>query len=119
MNIKIQADGFVVDQKLVEFIELKTSKLTTFYDKIIDISVKLSLDNHSKVKDKVVHILCHIPHSNLFVESTAKSFEEATDECVEDLKRQIKKKKEQSASTKGKGVKYIDDIIAEEEQAAY
>ncbi len=119
MNIKIQADGFVADQKLTEFIELKAGKLTTFFDKIIDVSVKLSLDSHSKVKDKVVHILCHIPHNNLFVESTAKSFEEATDECIEDLKRQIKKKKEQSNAVKGKGLKYIDDLLAEEEQAAY
>lgn len=119
MNIKIQADGFVADQKLAEFIDLKAAKLTTYYDKIIDISVKLSLDSHSKVKDKVVHILCHIPHSNLFVESTAKTFEEATDECIEDLKRQIKKKKEQMSAAKGKGIKYIDEFLGEEELASY
>lgn len=94
MNRKIQADGFVVDQKLVDFIEAKTDKLTTFFDKIIDIDVKLKTDSHQKIKDKVVHMLCHIPGNNLFVESTAKTFEEATDEAVEDLKRQIKRKKE-------------------------
>lgn len=94
MNRKIQADGFVVDQKLVDFIETKTNKLTTFFDKIIDIDVKLKTDSHQKIKDKVVQILCHIPNSNLFVEARAKTFEEATDEAVEDLKRQIKRKKE-------------------------
>ena len=47
-----------------------------------------------KIKDKIVHILCHIPNNNLFVEAKAKTFEEATDEAVEDLKRQIKRKKE-------------------------
>jgi putative sigma-54 modulation protein len=94
MNRKIQADGFVVDQKLVDFIETKTDKLTTFFDKIIDLDVKLKTDSHQKIKDKVVHMLCHIPNNNLFVEATAKSFEEATDEAVEDLKRQIKRKKE-------------------------
>ncbi len=114
MNIKIQADGFIVDQKLKEFIETKLSKLTTYFDKIIDISVKLSLDSHSKVKDKVVHILCHIPSANLFVESSTKSFEESTDDCIEDLKRQIKKKKDLLLE-KGKGVRYIDDIINESE----
>lgn len=94
MNRKIQADGFVVDQKLVTFIESKTDKLTTFFDKIIDIDVKLKTDSHQKIKDKIVHILCHIPNNNLFVEAKAKTFEEATDEAVEDLKRQIKRKKE-------------------------
>lgn len=94
MNRKIQADGFVVDQKLVDFIEAKTDKLTTFFDKIIDLDVKLKTDSHQKIKDKIVHMLCHIPNNSLFVESKAKTFEEATDEAVEDLKRQIKRKKE-------------------------
>ena len=96
MNRKIQADGFVVDQKLVDLIESKTDKLPNYYDKIIDVDVKLKLDSHQKIKDKVIHILCHIPNNNLFVEAKAKSFEEAIDEAVEDLKRQIKRKKEQS-----------------------
>lgn len=48
MNRKIQADGFVADLKLVEFIEAKTDKLITFYDKIIDIDVKLKTDSHQK-----------------------------------------------------------------------
>jgi putative sigma-54 modulation protein len=116
MNIKIQADGFVADSKLNQFIETKLSKLSTFYDKLIDVNVKLSLDSHSKVKDKVVHILCHIPHNNLFVESTAKAFEEATDNCIEDLKRQIKKKKE-LAMEKGKGVRSLDEYLVEVEEA--
>lgn len=82
----------------MDFIEAKTDKLTTFFDKIIDIDVKLKTDSHQKIKDKIVHILCHIPNSNLFVEAKAKTFEEATDEAVEDLKRQIKRKKEIAAS---------------------
>lgn len=115
MNINIQADGFVVDQKLTELLNTKLSKLTTYFDKIIDVSVKLSLDSHSKIKDKVVHILCHIPNAKLFVESTAKTFEEAADDSVEDLKRQIKKRKELMSSAKGKGVRFIDDILATED----
>lgn len=94
MNRKIQADGFVIDQKLVDFIENKTDKLPTFFDKIIDLDIKLKLDSHQKIKDKVIHILCKIPNSSLFSEATAKSFEEATDNAVEDIKRQIKRKKE-------------------------
>lgn len=94
MNKKIQADGFVVDQKLVEFIDAKLDKLPTFFDKIIDIDVKLSLDSHQKVKDKTIHILCHIPQSKLFAEATAKTFEEATDNVLDDIKRQLKRKKE-------------------------
>lgn len=117
MNITIQADGFAVDQKLTDFIQTKASKLTTFYDKIIDVDVKLSLDSHSKVREKVVHILCHIPQNNLFVESSAKSFEEATDATIEDLKRQLKRKKEQLNASKGKGISNINDYSSSEEDA--
>lgn len=101
MNTKIQAVGFVADKKLVDFIESKTSKLTTYFDKIIDSSIHLSLDSHSKVKDKIVKLKCSIPNAVLFSESSAKTFEEATDNAVEDLKRQLKRKKEMITSKGG------------------
>lgn len=94
MNKKIQADGFVIDKKLEILIDTKLDKLTTYFDKIIDVNVKLQLDSHQKIKDKVLHILCHIPQHKLFAEATAKTFEEAFDAAMDDIKRQLKRKKE-------------------------
>jgi putative sigma-54 modulation protein len=96
MNRKIQADGFVIDGKLQEFIETKVDKLPTYFDKIIDVDIKLSLDSHQKIKDKTIHILCHIPQANLFAEATTKTFEESFDSALDDIKRQLKRKKELS-----------------------
>jgi putative sigma-54 modulation protein len=108
MNIIIQANGFIVDQKLKDLIELKLSKLTTYYEKIIDMDVKLSLDSHAKIKDKVMHVLCHIPNGRLFVESKAKSFEVALDNSVDDMKRQIQKKKNIQIYTNAMSSKYFE-----------
>lgn len=94
MNIQIQSSGFNADIKLVELINQKIDKLTKFHDKIIDVVVHMTLDNHKKVKDKVVRLKCHIPNHTLFAESTAKSFEIAVAETTDDLTRQIKKKKD-------------------------
>lgn len=105
MSTKIQAVGFVADKKLVDFIESKTSKLSTYYDKIIESSIHLNLDSHSKVKDKIVKLKCSIPHAVLFSESSAKSFEEATDNALEDMKRQLKRKKEMNIA-KGSTMDY-------------
>lgn len=114
MNIIIQANGFVVDQKLKDLIESKLSKLTTYYEKIIDIDVKLSLDSHSKIKDKVMHILCHIPNGRLFAESKAKSFEVALDNSMDDMKRQIQKKKNILIYTKAMSSKYFEVPVQKE-----
>lgn len=95
MNTKIQSVGFSADKKLLDFIEAKSQKLLTFHDKIIDNDIHLKLDNHTKVKDKVVHFRCNIPQVSLFAEATAKSFEEAVDEAIDEIRRQLNKKKDQ------------------------
>lgn len=84
---------FDADVKLLEFIQKKTDKLTTFYDRIIDGEVFMRLEKND-VENKVVEIKLNIPGSQLFAKEQSKTFEAATDLTVEALRRQLKKFKE-------------------------
>ena len=93
MNITVQSIKFDADQKLVDFIKRKTSKLDQFLDNIIEGVCYLRLENVEDEANKVVELKMNIPGSQLFAKAQAKSFEEATDVAVESLRRQINKYK--------------------------
>ncbi len=93
MNITVQSIKFDADQKLVDFIKKKTSKLNQFLDNIIEGVCYLRLENVEDEANKIVELKVNIPGSQLFAKSQAKSFEEATDVAVESLRRQINKYK--------------------------
>ncbi|MCO5231265.1 MAG: ribosome-associated translation inhibitor RaiA [Chitinophagales bacterium] len=92
MKIQIQTVHFTADQKLLDFIEKKVSKLNLFHDKIIDSSVVLSMENlNTQVKDKMVVIRTNIPGNTLVAKETAKVFEESVDLAIDSLKRQLER----------------------------
>ncbi|MES2734096.1 MAG: ribosome-associated translation inhibitor RaiA [Bacteroidota bacterium] len=95
MKLQMHSIHFDADQKLIDFIQKKTDKLETFYDRIVDGEVYLRLDKgeHSK-ENKVVEIKVNIPGGVLFAKELSSTFESATDLAVESLKTQIKKHKE-------------------------
>lgn len=93
MKIKIHSIHFDADKKLLEFIESKTSKLLLFYDGIIGAEVFLRLENVEDNENKIVEIRLDIPGNNIFAKKQSNSFEEATDNTVEALRRQLQKHK--------------------------
>lgn len=93
MKVKVSAIHFSADQKLVDFIEEKVTKLETFYDKIISAEATLKVEEGSEKENKFVEIRLVVPGKDLFAKKTAKSFEEATDNVVEALRKQIRKHK--------------------------
>jgi putative sigma-54 modulation protein len=99
MNINIQTVHFDADEKLLELVEKKVQKLSTFHDRITKVDVFLKLDNlvHA-IKDKVVEINVHIPKQDCFVKATSKSFEESFEQAIESVTNQLKKKKEKLAA---------------------
>jgi len=99
MKITIEADQFKADTSLTEFIEKKLSKLDTFFDKIIDAHVILKLENAGQVRDKVVEIILNVPGDKVIVKETDKTFEAAVDKGIDNLKRQLIKKKEKLRAT--------------------
>lgn len=94
MNVKIQSIRFKADQKLIDYLEKKYVKLEKYFDRIVDLDIKLSLEKTGQVQDKIVEFVLKVPGETLFSKSVDKSFETATDEAYDNLKRQITKYKD-------------------------
>lgn len=92
MDIRIQSVKFDADAKLLAFVEKKVVKLEKFFDGFLKAEVTLSLlpDN----LNKEVKIRLQVPGDDIYVSRNAKSFEDATIECVDILKGQLVKMKE-------------------------
>ena len=88
----ISNEGIIAAHPSKDFINKKLVKLETFYDRIIDSDVILSLEQlNTQVKDKVVVIKTNIPGNTLVAKEKSKKFEAAVDMAVDSLKRQIEK----------------------------
>ncbi len=94
MTVTINSIHFTADAKLRSFIEEKLSKLTKFYDRIINVEVYLKLENAGQVKDKVVELKTTIPGATLIATSSEKTFESSIDSASLNMVRQLKRKKE-------------------------
>jgi len=93
MQIKIQAVNFNIDKDLKEFIEERVSKLSINYDKIIGSEVFLRVEKTATKDNKISEIKLMIPGNDLFAKKQSKTFEEATDQAIDALKKQISKRK--------------------------
>ncbi len=94
MKITVQSIHFDADRKLLEFIQEKVDKMVLFYDHIIGGEVFLKIEKSDEAKNKLVQIKLHIPGNDIIVSEQCKTFEEATDLCIDTLSRQVKKHKE-------------------------
>ncbi|WP_121908745.1 ribosome hibernation-promoting factor, HPF/YfiA family [Ulvibacter antarcticus] len=94
MKVNVQTPNFAAKDALILFIEKRLSKLEQFYSKIIFADVFLKVQKTSEKQNKTVEILLSIPGGDLIVKKEAKTFEEGTDECVQSLERQLKKRKQ-------------------------
>ncbi len=91
MTTHIQSVHFDADQKLIQFIEERVSKLKKFHSGIIHGDVILKLENSSDTANKIAEVKLHTNNGNLFARKQEKSFEAAVDGAVIALKRQIEK----------------------------
>ena len=97
MNVQIQTVHFDADSKLIEHVNAKIKKLSTFHDKIISAEVYLKLDNFSQqVRDKVAEIKVYVPKHSYFVKHQSKTFEQSFDLAFDSLVNQVKRQKEKS-----------------------
>lgn len=94
MKLQMHSIHFDADQKLIDFIQKKTDKLETFYDRVIDGEVFLKLDKTDTNENKIVEIKLNVPGSQLFAVGQNHSFEAAADKAVEALRKQILRVKE-------------------------
>ncbi len=100
MKLQMHSIHFDADRKLIDFIQKKADKLDTFYDQIIDGEVFMRIDKNEKNANKIIEIKINVPGKQFFAKNQSDSFEAATDEVVEGLRRQIKKYKEKMVLAK-------------------
>ena len=93
MNMKIHSVRFDADQKLIGFVESKLNKLSQYEDKIIGAEVFLRLEKNQNTENKITEIRLNVSKNELFANKQCKTFEEATDQSIEALRRQLIKKK--------------------------
>lgn len=95
MTVNVHSVHFEADAKLLEHIDKKIVKLSTYHDRIVAVDVFLKLDNViHQIKDKIAEIRVQIPKHELFVKQSTKSFEESFDMALDSMLIQIKKVKE-------------------------
>ena len=93
MQIKVHSIHFDADKELVDFVQERINKLEQFYDHIIGGEVYLRLDRSDSRENKITEIKILIPGKELFAKKQGKTFEEATDDSIEAIRRQIQKVK--------------------------
>lgn len=95
MEVKINSVHFTADQRLVDFVNKKVSKLETFFDGIISAEVTLKVLKPETANNKVSELKVSIPANGyLFAKKQADTFEEATDLAIDAVRKQLDKYKE-------------------------
>jgi len=115
MNVKIQSVHFDADKKLVAFVEEKVNKLNQFHDGIIQAEVILKLDKDSHTENKIAELKLHISGDDLFAKRKCKTFEEAVDDCVEAIRKQVQKNKEKVRGVGSHAKMVIEEEVEDEE----
>jgi putative sigma-54 modulation protein len=94
MNVQIHSVRFDADKKLIDFVHQKLGKLTQYGEDIVNAEVYLRLDKDQDRENKISEIKLDLSGGPLFAKKQSKTFEEATDDAVDALKKQITKHKQ-------------------------
>ena len=96
MEIRIQAIHFDATKQLEAFIQKKVSKLEQYYDGILSAEVTLKVVKPESAMNKNAAIRLNIKSGECFDDKTKDTFEEAIDEIVDALEKQLVKFKEKN-----------------------
>lgn len=94
MEIRIQSIHFDASEQLESFIQKKIAKLERYCDEIKTVEVSLRVVKPETADNKEVGIKIFVPNDELYASKIKDTFEEATDETVEALTKQLEKYKE-------------------------
>ncbi len=90
MITKIHSIHFDADVKLLQQIEQGISHLAKFVqNKAVETKVILKLEKVGQVQDKVIEIIISLPGQLLVAKRTRKSFEQALNEVLATIKKQL------------------------------
>ncbi|MEX2597702.1 MAG: HPF/RaiA family ribosome-associated protein [Salibacteraceae bacterium] len=94
MKWDIQTVGFNAKDELLETTKDKVMKLEKFYTPIIGAEVYLRLEYDGQKENKRVSLKLNIPGEDIFAEHQTDTFEHSLVEAIEQVKRQLVKKKD-------------------------
>ncbi|MBP1614894.1 MAG: ribosomal subunit interface protein [Bacteroidetes bacterium] len=94
MDVKIQSIHFDATEQLQAFIQKKTSKLEKFHDDIKAVEVLLKVVKPETAINKEAGIKVIVPSGDLYANKICDSFEQAVDEALEAVEKQLVKHKE-------------------------
>lgn len=94
MEVRIQSIHFDAAEKLQAFVEKKVGKLEKYCDEIRKVEVFLKVVKPEAAMNKEADIRVFVPNGELFVEKVCDTFEEAIDNGVAALEKQLLKYKE-------------------------
>ena len=94
MNVQIHSVRFDADKKLIDFVNQKLGKLTQYGEDIVNAEVYLRLNKDQDRENKISEIRLDLSGGPLFAKKQSKSFEEAMDDAVDALKKQISRHKQ-------------------------
>lgn len=100
MIIHIEYRKMQVSESLSEIITRNLRKLSHKYPFVIRARVTLKLENDPGGSDKSCHIELSAPGPRLFAKSTEDNFEKAAAAALDDLDRQLRKRKAKLSTTK-------------------
>lgn len=92
MEIRVKSLKFDADQKLLDFVEKKVSRIGRFDDAITDVDVVLSL--LEKPENKNVRLQVQVPGGLQVIERSSRTFEAAVNDCVDAMKEKLTRNKE-------------------------
>lgn len=87
MQIQVTARHFDVDSTLHEYVQKKTAKLKRYYDGITEIQVVLT--RSVRPPEAQAEIGVHVFRQQLIARGEGNNHEEAIDQCVERVRRQL------------------------------
>ncbi len=92
MEIKINAIHFDATEKLTDFVNKKVEKLSKHNEEITTAEVNLKVVKPETAMNKEASVRLKVPRADeLFASKVADTFEEAIDNCVDALKKQLEK----------------------------
>lgn len=94
MELNIQTVNFNAEAKLTEFVQKKSAKLEQVFDHIIATDIFLKQENSSSKDNKIAEIKVSVPGNEFVVKKNCPSFEEAADQAIDSLRRQLRNHKE-------------------------
>jgi len=99
MDILVKAIHFEATEKLQEFIQKKVKKLDKFCDNIRKVEVSLKVVKPETAMNKQASLTVSLPGDELYAEKICDTFEEAIDDSLAALEKQLGKYKEKQAKS--------------------